>query len=210
MRRVIGTLTAFTVVAAGLVMAAPARAATASPATITVPACTGSPLVPTLSSTSISGQTGDTFTFTNSTTLPAPGVSLFLSTTSGSATATWTGANPLTVSNGGSVTVTLGSTSGTIFVQCPSGQSASIAVTIVPGGGGSTDGSAMGPAPLLQQFGLPVSGTCDDASPADLNWNAVSSGGWGVSWAHWINEGVGGAVCTRTLAYRNGSWSVSS
>jgi hypothetical protein len=29
----------------------------------------------------------------------------------------------------------------------------------------------------------------------------VSSGGWGESWAQWMNAGQGGAVCTRTLFY---------
>ena len=29
----------------------------------------------------------------------------------------------------------------------------------------------------------------------------VTSGGWGESWAQWMNGGTGGAVCTRTLVY---------
>jgi hypothetical protein len=57
------------------------------------------------------------------------------------------------------------------------------------------------PAPLLQQFGKPSSGTCDAVAPESLNWSDVASGGWGESWAQWMNGGSGGAVCTRTLVY---------
>ena len=57
------------------------------------------------------------------------------------------------------------------------------------------------PQPVLQQFGMPVSGSCDAAQPAGLNWGGVASGGWGESWAQWMNGGLGGQVCTRTLFY---------
>lgn len=57
------------------------------------------------------------------------------------------------------------------------------------------------PSPVVQQFGKPASGTCDAAAPASLNWSGVASGGWGESWAQWMNSGKGGAVCTRTLVY---------
>lgn len=57
----------------------------------------------------------------------------------------------------------------------------------------------------MQQFGLPASGTCDAAAPAELNWAGVSSGGWGISWAQWMNNGAGGVVCSRTLVYDSGS-----
>jgi len=63
--------------------------------------------------------------------------------------------------------------------------------------------SAETPAPLIQQFGMPDSGSCADAAPNDVDWAGVSSGGWGQSWAQWMNNGQGGAVCTRTLVYRN-------
>ena len=68
------------------------------------------------------------------------------------------------------------------------------------------------PPPVLQQFGKPSTGTCDEAAPADLNWGGSSSGGWGDSWAQWMNDGAGGDVCTRTLVYNNssGRWSPSN
>lgn len=80
-----------------------------------------------------------------------------------------------------------------------------------PGGGSSSTSASSGPAPLVQQFGLPASGTCDSAAPSILNWGGAESGGWSESWAEWMNGGVGGAVCTRTLAYRSstGMWSAA-
>ena len=71
------------------------------------------------------------------------------------------------------------------------------------GGGGSSSSSSAGSAPasVTQQFGKPATGTCDEAQPEGLNWSGVANGGWGVSWAQWMNGGTGGAVCTRTLVY---------
>ena len=74
----------------------------------------------------------------------------------------------------------------------------------------SADGDQPGPAPHIQQFGVPESGTCDEAQPEGLNWGGASSGGWGESWSQWINEGDGGAVCTRMLVYNTSTsaWEV--
>ena len=77
-----------------------------------------------------------------------------------------------------------------------------------------SDGTALsaagGPAPVIQQFEKPATGTCDESQPEGLNWGGASSGGWGESWAQWMHEGQGGAVCTRTLAYNNSTatWQV--
>jgi len=64
------------------------------------------------------------------------------------------------------------------------------------------------PGAHIQQFGLPDSQTCQEAAPEDLNWSGVGSGGWGKSWAQWMNDGLGGEVCTRMLVYSNaqGRW----
>lgn len=77
------------------------------------------------------------------------------------------------------------------------------------GGGGSSSGSSGGPAAWIQQFGIPASGNCEDGAPAELNTAGVGAGGWGTSWAQWMNSGTGGAVCTRTLSYVGGAWTVS-
>lgn len=77
-------------------------------------------------------------------------------------------------------------------------------ITISSGGGGSsssTSSTSSAPAPIVQQFGRPSTGSCDAAAPTTLNWAGVASGGWGESWAQWANGGAGGAVCTRTLTY---------
>lgn len=67
------------------------------------------------------------------------------------------------------------------------------------------------PPPALQQFGQPSSGTCDAAASPELNWGGATSGGWGVSWAQWMNGGTGGPVCTRMLSYAPslGRWAAS-
>jgi len=69
----------------------------------------------------------------------------------------------------------------------------------------TTSDSGPTPPPVLQQFGMPSSGTCDASAPVMLNWGGAGSGGWGTSWAQWANGGKGGAVCTRTLVYSNSS-----
>jgi hypothetical protein len=74
----------------------------------------------------------------------------------------------------------------------------------------NTPDSGPTPPPVMQQFGMPSSGTCDASAPVMLNWGGAGSGGWGNSWAQWANGGNGGAVCTRTLVYSNaaGRWIV--
>ena len=73
---------------------------------------------------------------------------------------------------------------------------------------GSTGGA--GPAPHIQQFPRPAVGTCDESEPEGVNWSGVASGGWGDSWAQWMNDGEGGEVCTRTLIYNTSkaAWEV--
>ena len=70
-----------------------------------------------------------------------------------------------------------------------------IFTTYVDGGGGQA------PPPVMQQFGKPVSITCNQAQPDGLDWSGVASGGWSESWAQWVNQGNGGPVCGRTLVY---------
>ena len=65
------------------------------------------------------------------------------------------------------------------------------------------------PPDVMQQVGAPSTGTCATFSDSTLDWAGVPSGGWGTSWAQWINDGLGGAVCTRTLYWQpSGRWSV--
>ncbi len=79
-------------------------------------------------------------------------------------------------------------------------------------GGPASDGSSInvGPRDVLQQFAAPETG-CEAVRRPELDWASVSSGGWGLSWAAWVNDGEGGSVCTRTLVYSNAlaKWTVS-
>ena len=74
----------------------------------------------------------------------------------------------------------------------------------------SSTSISSGPAAVTQQFGKPFQATCEAAQTEGLNWGGAESGGWGDSWAQWMNEGSGGFICTRTLIYSNslGHWVV--
>lgn len=74
----------------------------------------------------------------------------------------------------------------------------------------SSSESATNFTPVLQQFGKPLNDTCEEAAPVSLNWGGAEGGGWGDSWEQWMNGGLGGAVCTRTLVYSDalGHWVV--
>jgi len=116
------------------------------------------------------------------------------------------------ISNGDTVTFTAPSSGGSYLFFSDNNVSANkyfILSTGTGGGGSSSSSGSTGPAPVPQQFGLPASGTCDEAAPADLNWAGVPSGGWGISWAQWMNDGNGGAVCTRTLSYVGTGWTIN-
>lgn len=66
------------------------------------------------------------------------------------------------------------------------------------------------PQPLLQQVGQPTGG-CSSVADQKLNWAGSESGGWGTSWAQWVNGGRGGVVCTRYLVWTTtGRWTVAS
>lgn len=65
---------------------------------------------------------------------------------------------------------------------------------------GTSPASAV-PNAALQQVGVPAVGGCDAVFNPALNWAGVAYGGWGLSWAQWINNGAGGPVCSRLLVF---------
>lgn len=68
-----------------------------------------------------------------------------------------------------------------------------------------------GPPPdVMQQVGRAADQTCASAGTAEMNIGGVASGGWGQSWAQWMNGGTGGFICNRTLFYNTayGRWEV--
>lgn len=120
-------------------------------------------------------------------------------------------ASPPAVTTGTMYAIVAASTDGTPTLIWPSGGSYSggsdsvgsgdlpFATYVNPLSSSPTDDTS--PTPEVQEFGKPASGTCAAGQPAGLNWAGVPSGGWGESWAQWVNGGNGGAVCTRTLVY---------
>lgn len=120
---------------------------------------------------------------------------------------------PTVVTNGDTITVAYtGSVTGGMSVSFYLGVNHDEYLINLTGGGGtpsdSSSSGTSGPAPIVQQFGKPTTGTCDDAAPTDLDWAGVTSGGWSPSWAQWMNDGAGGAVCGRTLVYSGSGWIV--
>ena len=133
----------------------------------------------------------------------------------GNFTVTSVGATgPASISSAGTYDYTVTQANGSLTFLASSGACAgqSLTVAINGGGGGAPAEGASAPAPVVQEFGLPASGTCDAAASNDLNWAGVASGGWSISWAEWMNGGQGGAVCTRTLFYDTNAaaWAVQA
>jgi hypothetical protein len=57
------------------------------------------------------------------------------------------------------------------------------------------------PADWLQQVALPPGG-CESFEDEALSIAGISgSTGWTQSWSQWVNDGIGGPVCTRTLTF---------
>lgn len=68
-----------------------------------------------------------------------------------------------------------------------------------PAPGANTDNDT--PADAVQEIGLLNGHSCLDVDETTLDWGRGISGGWSPSWAQWMNNGSGGAVCTRTIHY---------
>ena len=157
------------------------------------------------------GCTGSTLTFTPSSSLTIAATDTIQISIGPfpSVTTTLTGATgPSTIGTNSSADFSPTGASGSIAM---SNGSCTGTLTFTTGGGGSSsDTSNSTPQLVLQQFGKPATGTCDAAATEMLNIGGAESGGWSESWAEWMNGGLGGAVCTRTLDYSNalGHWVV--
>lgn len=81
------------------------------------------------------------------------------------------------------------------------GGNGSVVITTLDIAAPSSSAARVLPADVIQQVGAPGSNTCESVSRSDLDWAGVASGGWGLTWAKWVNGGLGGAVCARTLYY---------
>jgi len=226
MKRVLAILACSILTFGGVVIGAtPSQAGPTNPANIFLPdvgACAqtqfrtaasgGGTALPAIFPAGLDGSTGDTISLTNECA-----VTVYVNT-GGNSPGTW-----VALAAGATATYTL--TSSTYFQANSTNNMGYVTIAqtgisgVAQGGGGGAPNGGAGsgsagsaaPAPVLQQFGLPSSGTCDAAAPNELNWSGVASGGWAESWAQWMNGGLGGAVCTRDLVYSTGtgSWGVA-
>ena len=132
--------------------------------------------------------------------------------TSLSGTGVATGTYTVSGTSGGSLTLTRTAAQGGFCASGAAGTFTFTGSTPSPSGGSSSSTSPSAPTPVFQQFGKPATGTCADAAAATLNWAGVANGGWGESWAQWMNGGKGGAVCNRALIYSLGlsKWVVNA
>ena len=196
-QRVFSTFAAAALVAAGaMATALPAQAANLGIVTFT-----GSSIV-------IEADLADYFQLDNATLNDVRLVNVTANALS-NATAACTGAPRCQIAAGTGLTGISVGAYGTVNIVNQVGGAILATLTIVRPTTDSSD-SGQVPPPVVQQFGKPASGTCDAAAPVTLNWGGAGSGGWGESWAQWVNGGKGGAVCTRTLVYSNnlGAWTV--
>ena len=194
-KKLVAVGTAIGVAAISLMSATPASAAP-----VVDISCVSS--VFSLSPSNVTAGVGDTITLRN--TYPGTRTISALNGVSGPSTIAGNGsANySVTSASGGSIRVE----DNDLLSGCNT-QSATL--TVNAGGGGSSADSSSGPEAAMQQFGKPDSMTCNEAQPEGLNWSGVPSGGWGESWAQWMNGGNGGTVCTRTLSYVGSGWTVN-
>ena len=198
-RRPLAILAATAITGLGLTaLATPASAST----TVTITGLAGQPSTFQVSPSSI---TGTSVTLNNISGEGLPVVSQFLSDSNGACSA---GRVPTCiVLPNGTATFDIAPGANGSSVSLLDGTFTEVATFTVTYPDAPAAG---GPAPVIQQFEKPANGTCDEAQPEGLNWGGASSGGWGESWAQWMHEGQGGAVCTRTLAYNNSTatWQV--
>jgi hypothetical protein len=100
-----------------------------------------------------------------------------------------------TITGPGTLTLTM---LGVNLIQTPLALTISVSVT-----------AGDVPPDVMQQVGAPSTGTCATFVDSKLNWAGAPDGGWGMSWAQWMNGGHGGPVCTRSLYWTpSGRWSV--
>ena len=180
------------VAVAGLGTSAPASAA-ANPSIVSV-TCVGPGGgcdASKFSASSVIANPGDAFTVYNGTNVAvlfSIGSSIFPAQT-------------LAVGSGLSGSMTAPSTVGSYTLSIPEAGGASIPLTVAndPVAPAHADGTAPQPVLGLQQVGVPASGDCADVPVSVGHDQGFPIGGWSKSWGNWINNGTGGAVCTRTV-----------
>ena len=177
------------VAVAGLGTSAPAMAAV-NPSIVSV-TCGASCVYPNVSAGSIVANPGSTFTVHAGTATTA--------------TFAIQGQSSVTVGPNQSASMTAPSAVGSYDFRIRVSSAGAdlvvltLTVTNAPVAPAHADGSTPQPIVGLQQVGVPASGDCADVPVTVGHDQGFPIGGWGKSWAQWINNGTGGPVCTRTV-----------
>lgn len=196
------SMAALTLLGVTTMSAAPALAATATPA-ITSHNCQANGRPPAFT---VTGAVGDTFTVAD-----AQPVDCYVGTNSGLVVI----AQGASANLGNVVTATHSSTNngtysfvilgpGTFKWGRPS-DPVNVTVVVVP----SSGSTASGIAPIAQAVGLPASSSCTDVKDSDLSWGTGLTGGWAKAWEPWVNSGNGGWACRRVLAFDGSAWGIT-
>ena len=91
----------------------------------------------------------------------------------------------------------------TIMLSARNGRGWGIPTSFTVAGTGQVEEDSQTPPSIIQQVGLPPSGVCEDVVDGMFGTQTYVRGGWTRSWATWMSNGLGGAVCTRMLVYSN-------
>jgi len=96
----------------------------------------------------------------------------------------------------------------TVTLSARNGRGWGLPTSFTVEGTGQVEEDSQTPPSIIQQIGLPPTGTCEDVMDGMFGTQTYVRGGWGRSWAMWMNGGLGGAVCTRMLVYSHaqGRW----
>jgi hypothetical protein len=102
--------------------------------------------------------------------------------------------------------VELGSTDALLFVagDCDFADECMTTyyITVVAGTPLPTPSPGAPPPPdMIQEVGMPASGSCDAVNDTGMDFGTKLTGGWKQSWSEWPNDGKGGLVCGRALHY---------
>jgi hypothetical protein len=193
--RITASLAALAVAATGFALAAPPANAA------------GTHHVYICHDSSVRGNPGDSIVLHNDcqgTVFPSP------AWTAGVIVQDWNGPASQQINDGDSRTLTMGTIgSGTIPFITPPGNK-TISVTVVDPAVEVVVPRVLVMHDEIQQVGLPASGSCADVSSPVGHYPGFPFGGWSQSWAHWINNGTGGPVCTRELYFDQsaGEWEI--
>jgi hypothetical protein len=59
------------------------------------------------------------------------------------------------------------------------------------------------PKTVIEEVGMPASGSCADVVDTDLAYGTGLTGNWKPGFGMWMNGGKGGPICGRSLVYNN-------